>query len=102
MKAPLDQKPHRQGILLQIVMPILRLSIVRSNEVTGVNIQRFRQLAQDADACGDSGTFDRADVAHADLGARRQFFLRQVLIMAYATHVDGHDLLEVHGTIGIR
>lgn len=74
--------------------------LLRPNQLTRINVKRFCELAKHTDACGNPSTLDRAHIAHAQLCASSQFFLRQVLIMAQATHVDRHDLFEVHGKKG--
>lgn len=41
-------------------------------------------------------TLDRAHVAHAKIRPCSQLFLRQILFMAQTTHIDCHDLFEIH------
>lgn len=69
----------------------------RFYELARINAECLRQSSEHADARGNAGAFDRAYIAHAKLRACSQLFLRQILFMAQATHVDRHDLFEIHG-----
>jgi hypothetical protein len=63
----------------------------------GLNAECLRNPPQYRNARRFARPLDRADVPRAETGAVRQFFLRHLLVMADATQIDRHDLLEVHG-----
>jgi len=73
-----------------------------ANEVAGIDVERLRYSAKNAHACRDVGALDLADVAGADARSVGKLLLRQFLVMAHPTQIDGHDLLEVHGPNGTR
>ena len=63
----------------------------------GLNTKSLRDPPQNRDAGRFVRAFDRADISRAQTGAIGQLFLRHLLVMADATQIDRHDLLEVHG-----
>lgn len=78
------------------------LILWRPDQLARINVESFCQLTQHAHTCRDPSALYRAHVAHAEFCAGCQLLLRQILIMAQTTHIDRHDLFEVHGEIGIR
>lgn len=57
-------------------------------------------LAKDGDGRGHLGTFDCSDMADAEARTVGHFLLRQLLAMTDSTHIDRHDLLEIHDASG--
>lgn len=70
------------------------------NQIGRVDAKSRSDLPQYRHAGRHIGALDRADIAQAQPGPVRQFFLRHLLVMAYPTQIDRHDLLEVHDGMG--
>ncbi len=69
---------------------------MRFYKLAGIDAECLRKPSEHADARRNAGTLDRAHIAHAEIRPCSQLFLRQILFMAQTTHVDRHDLFEIH------
>ena len=67
-------------------------------EIPRVDFERLGQSTENCNAGGHIRAFDRSHVTRAETSTMRQFFLRQLPIVASATQICSHGLVEIHGS----